>query len=1128
MEASLEKEVASMQTSDKSSEEENERLEIEDDETDDGTDVAAGTVPTEDVVADDGNASSQQQHMLQVLDSSPADVLSLASMEEESHTEEDEETADESKANEFIVSDETVASRDHATASDGAASDATSPSQASNAAPEEKVKADWKQELVPIILLSLPIDSLHCIASFLPTRDWAAFGQTSLGSNKVCRDIFRRVRMHGFRCATEVVTAWKLGQHSDARELSALYIQHGVPVYPSALGHSYHTLVWRMGVESKDMSAKKATEKAALEDGDDDDDSNNPADGDDNDDESLDDQPIDGFYAERHDRANQDMMMPATSATLNMSYLEQKCLYWIENDDEATGRAKRASLTGRINLAPPAPLLANGGQPPPGTRLRLPDFRPASAGIPDGIARSPSRASSVSESVARQKPVVKIHRHLVDQHFLSNPAVDDCHGSMPAAPVSLSADFFHPQVLPVARPQKQEHRVAPGQGEHFMEPFMDFHQVDRTNAASAASIMGFQDDQEEDFDSHQQLEQLMAAAASASPQQAPLPPTLSPPPPPQPTPDELFPTPPEPSILDEVELDVYSVASTHLSSSTAETGAAPDGTQELKSHLRNRFAVYHRRLDTLMKEFDNINFEECLLDFWDEFLPVTANIHFYDRNTAVPRLSGLSKFLTKPLPKAFGIVQCEIERIKIHSKKKGVNVKGRLFPTYEYRLFIRDRRFDDHSATPPPESATQQQEEDRPPRKDTVLMMAKNRGKKHHDTTPSGHSSSSKKGVNNYYMYAPQQDDVDSHYKSVNKEDGQTFHANGTGLEPIDDDSPELLGRLQSNFIGTEFQIFTPTLQKRAKRTVPIDRSGPASSGPDSENDLDYDSGVSSDTPSSGRRRGRFSRRSRKARKHQGDATSIPTTSDHPLPIEEEDDGRSLSPEKRRRHRRSYSLPSLGYPRSSRANRKVAISNPPDESDGQPSFQRRASDFQTVICEEENGAITYTANLLGNRPRIMDVCIPRVSDDGFPGREWKRYLESIDDDGDGSSSRMLTRFKELQSRTGNDHDSEEENDADDGDGYSPPDDFGLLALQNRSPWWNIELGAFVLNFGGRVSVASVKNFQLCDRNNQEHIMLQFGRIQGRHAFTMDCQFPLTPVQAFAIAISSLQSRISFG
>ena len=48
-----------------------------------------------------------------------------------------------------------------------------------------------------------------------------------------------------------------------------------------------------------------------------------------------------------------------------------------------------------------------------------------------------------------------------------------------------------------------------------------------------------------------------------------------------------------------------------------------------------------------------------------------------------------------------------------------------------------------------------------------------------------------------------------------------------------------------------------------------------------------------------------------------------------------------------------------------------------------------------VRGEEENGVITYTANLLGNRPRIMDVCIPKVSDDGVAGADWRQYLDQL-------------------------------------------------------------------------------------------------------------------------------------
>ena len=176
-------------------------------------------------------------------------------------------------------------------------------------------------------------------------------------------------------------------------------------------------------------------------------------------------------------------------------------------------------------------------------------------------------------------------------------------------------------------------------------------------------------------------------------------------------------------------------------------------------------------------------------------------------------------------------------------------------------------------------------------------------------------------------------------------------------------------------------------------------------------------------------------------------------------------------------------------------------------------------------------SFTYTANLLGSRPRIMDVCIPKVTREGVAGVEWNKYLENSDDVDTTTGNRMLNRLKNIQQRLENEEPNqgeERDGEAENSDNPPPPDNFGLLALQNRPPWWNVELGSFVLNFGGRVSVASVKNFQLCDRSDQDYIMLQFGRIAGRHSFTMDFQHPLTAVQAFAIAISSLQSKISFG
>ena len=59
-----------------------------------------------------------------------------------------------------------------------------------------------------LLLLNLPVDPLHCIAGFLTCSEWADFGKTSHAANRACREIFKRVKLHGFRCAAEVISAW--------------------------------------------------------------------------------------------------------------------------------------------------------------------------------------------------------------------------------------------------------------------------------------------------------------------------------------------------------------------------------------------------------------------------------------------------------------------------------------------------------------------------------------------------------------------------------------------------------------------------------------------------------------------------------------------------------------------------------------------------------------------------------------------------------------------------------------------------------------------------------------------------------------------------------------------------------
>eukprot|EP00397_Hematodinium_sp_SG-2012_P038744 GEMP01042195.1.p1 GENE.GEMP01042195.1~~GEMP01042195.1.p1 ORF type:complete len:368 (+),score=61.32 GEMP01042195.1:101-1204(+) len=77
---------------------------------------------------------------------------------------------------------------------------------------------------------------------------------------------------------------------------------------------------------------------------------------------------------------------------------------------------------------------------------------------------------------------------------------------------------------------------------------------------------------------------------------------------------------------------------------------------------------------------------------------------------------------------------------------------------------------------------------------------------------------------------------------------------------------------------------------------------------------------------------------------------------------------------------------------------------------------------------------------------------------------------------------------------------------------------------NKPAKWNKRMKSFVLDFNNRVSMASVKNFQLVQEDDHNEIYLQFGRC-GKHDFHLDFRFPLSPFQALSIAMSSLDYKI---
>ncbi|KFO96781.1 Tubby protein, partial [Calypte anna] len=83
----------------------------------------------------------------------------------------------------------------------------------------------------------------------------------------------------------------------------------------------------------------------------------------------------------------------------------------------------------------------------------------------------------------------------------------------------------------------------------------------------------------------------------------------------------------------------------------------------------------------------------------------------------------------------------------------------------------------------------------------------------------------------------------------------------------------------------------------------------------------------------------------------------------------------------------------------------------------------------------------------------------------------------------------------------------------------------VIELHNKTPVWNDDTQSYVLNFHGRVTQASVKNFQIIHDNDPDYIVMQFGRV-AEDVFTMDYSYPMCALQAFAIALSSFDSKLA--
>ncbi|NXY88882.1 TULP3 protein, partial [Alcedo cyanopectus] len=140
---------------------------------------------------------------------------------------------------------------------------------------------------------------------------------------------------------------------------------------------------------------------------------------------------------------------------------------------------------------------------------------------------------------------------------------------------------------------------------------------------------------------------------------------------------------------------------------------------------------------------------------------------------------------------------------------------------------------------------------------------------------------------------------------------------------------------------------------------------------------------------------------------------------------------------------------------------------------------------------QELAAISYETNVLGFKgPRKMSVIIPGMN------MNHKRIPIRPRNEQESLLSKWQTKNLE-----------------------------NLIELHNKAPVWNDDTQSYVLNFHGRVTQASVKNFQIVHDNDPDYIVMQFGRV-AEDVFTLDYNYPLCALQAFAIGLSSFDSKLA--
>ena len=151
------------------------------------------------------------------------------------------------------------------------------------------------------------------------------------------------------------------------------------------------------------------------------------------------------------------------------------------------------------------------------------------------------------------------------------------------------------------------------------------------------------------------------------------------------------------------------------------------------------------------------------------------------------------------------------------------------------------------------------------------------------------------------------------------------------------------------------------------------------------------------------------------------------------------------------------------------------------------------------MARRQQALLVYKTNVMGRIPNAMSIVLPK------PGVTTAYYDdETATTAGGGSKVDGSMMYKAYASKKQKDK---------------------FIVLETKKPRWNPKMDAWTMDFKGRAKLASKKNFQLVDIEDQDRILMLFGKMT-KNRWCLDYSPPMSPLNCLFVALTAFSAKLA--